>query len=99
MRECTDKLVYVPYFVFDDNCSEDDVRNFALSLGVINSDRIIVQSESIREKYIRVLTKETKQTNRSYWEKRILGLGSPKLTKCSIADVMTLSYRLDGKQR
>ena len=81
LRECTDKLVYVPYFVFDDNCSEDDVRNFALSLGVINSDRIIVQSESIREKYIRVLTKETKQTNRSYWEKRILGLGSPKIDK------------------
>ncbi|SHK87700.1 CDP-Glycerol:Poly(glycerophosphate) glycerophosphotransferase [Selenomonas ruminantium] len=81
LKECTDKLVYIPYFVFDENCSEDDVGNFALSLGVINSDRVIVQSESIRDKYISVLTKRTNQTNRSYWEKRILGLGSPKIDK------------------
>ena len=42
---------------------------------------MIVQSENMREAYIRVLTKECGEETRAYWEKTIVGSGSPKLEK------------------
>ena len=81
LKKDTDKLVYVPYFVFDEDCCENDVRNFALNQGVVNADRVIVQSETIRKYYINLLVKNTNQTSRDFWEKRILGLGSSKIEK------------------
>ena len=81
LKHCTNKLVYIPYFVLDEPCTEESVEHFVLTAGVLNADEVIVQSEAMRELYIRILTKKTEQTARTYWEKRISGAGSPKIEK------------------
>lgn len=86
LRKWTDKLVYIPYFVFP----EPDLNNqrvcnyiggFAKQMGVALSNLTIVQSEAVREAYIRALLPPTTPLERSYWEKHILALGSPKIDK------------------
>lgn len=94
LKECADKLVYIPYFVFmepefdyDDSEKEEEVReaeedwaSFILEPGVMNADCIIVQSEAIKKVYVNVLTRHT-NASREYWEVHVLGLGSPKFDK------------------
>ena len=81
LKECTEKLVYIPYFVLDEPCTEESVEHFALTPGVLNANQVIVQSEAMRELYINILCKRTNQTDRAFWEKRISGAGSPKIEK------------------
>ena len=94
LKQCTDKLVYIPYFVLpevkfdykDPNKAdsvqeeEDKLGNGMLEPGVINADLAIVQSETIKTIYINVLSRYT-NAPREYWKKHILGLGSPKFDK------------------
>ncbi len=86
LKNYTDKLVYIPYFVLeeidlDDEEALEEIVHFILhGEAVINSNLTIVQSENMREAYIRILEKYTNK-DRAFWEKRILGLGSPKFDK------------------
>ena len=94
LKQCTDKLIYIPYFVlqepkFDyDNLeqedkireAEDKLSNFILEPGVMNAHQSVVQSEAMKRVYVNVLTRYT-NVPREYWEKHILGLGSPKFDK------------------
>ena len=91
LKNCTDKLVYIPYFVLgeidpDNEEAVKGIQHFVLTPGVLNSDLVIVQSEKMREAYINVLIKNTNVSDRAFWEKRILGLGSPKLDKVAHAE-------------
>lgn len=88
LKKFTDKLVYVPYFILDEmkvnNKSEvEGIKHFCLTPGVLHSDRIIVQSEDMKQIYIHVLAEAMGNTEkaRQYWGNRILGLGSPKVDK------------------
>ena len=45
LKFCTDKLVYVPYFVVGDTIDE----HFCQAPGIVNDDYVIVQSEEIKE--------------------------------------------------
>lgn len=86
LKECTDKLVYVPYFVAREVKPGDlDLEEFIAPLittpAVLNADLVIVQSENIRQVYINVLLRYTTQKDRKYWEDRIIGIGSPKYDK------------------
>ena len=87
LKECTDCLVYVPYFVLSDNVkpgdetAEEKIAHYITTLGVLNSDLVFVQSEDFRQIYINVLIRHTNQKDRKYWEKRIIGIGSPKYDK------------------
>lgn len=86
LKQYTRKLIYIPYFILDDIDPEDEeavkgITDFCIAPGVINSDVVIVQSENIRQVYIDVLTKTAGENTRAYWEKKILGLGSPKVDK------------------
>ena len=81
LRQCADKLVYIPYFVLDEPCTEESVEHFVTTQGVLNADKVIVQSEAMRELYINILMKRTNQPDRAYWEERISGAGSPKIEK------------------
>ncbi len=81
LKECTDKLVYIPYFVLEEPCSEEGVSHFALTPGAQNADVVILQSEAMRQVYIGVLSRDTKIKDRIFWEKRIFGIGSPKIDK------------------
>ena len=48
---------------------------------MVNADHVVVQSEAMRQVYVDVLTKYTGEYLRSYWQKKILGLGSPKIDR------------------
>ena len=94
LKTCTDKLIYIPYFVlgepeFDYEApekaeeikeAEDKLGNFILEPGIFNADYTIVQSEAMKKVYVNVLKRHTNAPE-GYWEKHILGLGSPKFDK------------------
>ena len=62
------------------------MAHFCTVPGVIHSDVVIVQSENMRKAYIDVLTETAGEKTRPYWEKKILGLGSPKMDKVLESD-------------
>lgn len=86
LKKRTDMLVYIPYFILgepdvDNPESLEGMAHFCTVSGVLNADRVIVQSENTRKAYISVLTKECGEETRVHWEKTIVGSGSPKLEK------------------
>mgnify|MGYP006922131522 CR=1 FL=1 len=86
LKKRTDMLVYIPYFIInetdpDDQQAVEGMEHFCTVSGVLNADKVIVQSEDMRKIYINVLTKECGEQTRRHWENTILGLGSPKFDK------------------
>jgi hypothetical protein len=93
LKEHTEKLVYIPYFVLreiepDDQSAIDGMKHFIWLPGVINADKVIVQSEKMKKIYVNEYLKAAQKNglggnhlNRSYLEQKILGLGSPKFDK------------------
>lgn len=94
LKKFTEKLVYIPYFILgeispDNQGAAEGIKHFCTMPGVINADKVIVQSEDMRQVYINVLTEETVKSQgrrneksiRRYWEGRIDGSGSPKFDK------------------
>ena len=86
LKKRTDMLVYIPYFVLGEVDPEDEkavegMAHFCTVSGVLNADKVVVQSEAMRRVYIKVLTKECGEETRAHWEKTIVGSGSPKLEK------------------
>ena len=88
LKKYTNELVYIPYFVLDDiNCNNKaflkDLEGLVLGPGVLNSDKVIVQSENMRQAYINVFLDKLKpaandKNIRSFFENKIIALGSPK---------------------
>ncbi|MCM1183199.1 MAG: CDP-glycerol glycerophosphotransferase family protein [Roseburia sp.] len=91
LRKVTDTLIYIPYFVLGEISPEDEaaierMKHFCTVPGVYHADKVIVQSEEMKQVYIKVLLDAAgshTEVARNYWENRILGLGSPKLDKVS----------------
>jgi hypothetical protein len=94
LKEHTAELVYVPYFVLneiepDNQTAIDGMKHFIWLPGVVNADKVIVQSEKMKQIYVNEYLKAaaanggigTKHTDRKYLENKILGLGSPKFDK------------------
>lgn len=89
LKKYTDKLVYIPYFILDEIKPDEDekiegMKHFCTVSGVLNADQVIVQSEDMRQVYIKVLMAATHNNSNAalkYWENKILGLGSPKIDK------------------
>ena len=86
LKEFTEKLVYIPYFILGEVDPENEkavegIAHFCTCPGVMYADRVIVQSEAMRQAYIKVLTDFAGKDTKKYWEKKILGLGSPKVDK------------------
>lgn len=86
LKKRTDTLVYIPYFVLgetDPNNKEavKGMSHFCTVPAVIYADKVVVQSEDMRQIYIDVLSEEYGEETRGEWEKKILGLGSPKFDK------------------
>lgn len=86
LKNLTDKLVYIPYFILGDIDPTDKeavsrIEHFCAVPAVVYADKIIVQSEKWRQIYIDVMTETMGKDTRKVWEKKILGLGSPKIDK------------------
>lgn len=86
LKQYVGKVVYIPYYVSNEfNPSDLIVQRtkepFIMTPGVIFSDYTIVQSENMKRLYINVLEKKCPDSVTPNWEKRILGLGSPKVDR------------------
>ncbi|MDR2554273.1 MAG: hypothetical protein LBC64_02485 [Fibromonadaceae bacterium] len=82
LKDLTDCLVYVPYFV----CTGDEVsEHFCVLPGTLYTHKVIVQSESIRQEYIKYFKEFEKKNNcRAVFgkpEDKFVALGSPKFDK------------------
>ena len=72
----TDKLTYIPYFVTDEIDKDDEraykIMNYYVTMpGVVYSDRVIVQSEGIRNLYIKKLIEFFGEESEAEWEDKI----------------------------
>lgn len=99
IKDFTEKLVYIPYFILGEIDPEnqeaiDKMSHFCFLPGILYADQVIVQSENMRTIYINEFLKKAKergvQTTRKELEKKILGLGSPKFDKVQNTDKDTL---------
>lgn len=84
LKQYTDQLIYIPPYLVDEITAEDEraIKNIRYSCavpGVVYADKVIVQSEGMRQIYIDILTEFAGAATREKWEEKILGLGSPKL--------------------
>ena len=86
LKQYTDELVYIPYFVLPEpNLSDEEqmkyIANFAWLPAVVNADRVIVQSEAMRQAYIKICTEKAGPDQQQDWAAKIEGTGSPKIDK------------------
>lgn len=89
LKKFTDKLIYIPYFVLGEIKPDEDekiegMKHFCTVPGVYNADKVVVQSEDMRQVYIKVLmdaANDHSEKARTFLENKILGLGSPKFDK------------------
>lgn len=71
LKQCTDKLVYIPYYV----CGETTSPNMCRAPGIVNADYVIVQDENIKAQF------EQHYPAGKPPEGKFLALGSPKFDK------------------
>lgn len=82
LKEYTDQLVYIPYFVSDENGATPEWAETHARMPVyVNADIIVQQSEKMRDIYIEALVNLYGENTRHIWEQKIKGWGSPKLEK------------------
>jgi len=81
LKDLTDLLVYVPYFI----CVDDVESYFCVCAGTLYADKVIVQSEKIRNTYIRNFKEFEKANNCKGLfgnaDTKFVALGSPKFDK------------------
>lgn len=113
LKKYTDRLVYIPYFVLaeiepTDRIALENASSFVRVKGVINADIVVVQSEKMRQCYIESMVQLQGEQTRSLWEKKILGLGSPKFDQAAAAKGADIElpdawkahiHREDGKRK
>lgn len=87
LRKYTSKLVYIPYFVLpeielDDLVAIDGMKHFCYLPGTAYTNKVILQSEKMRQIYINEFIRASEEygetVNRKMLEERFLGIGSPK---------------------
>lgn len=80
IREYTEKLVYIPYFIHQNDQVSD---TYCVLPGTIYADTVVLQSEKVREQYIRyfeeALPELVKKQGRKAIEEKFQAWGSPKL--------------------
>lgn len=80
LKKFTKQLIYIPCFVVDEIAPDDErsiisMEYYCIVPGVVNADRVIVQSENMRQAYIKALTKWAGEDTRAVWEEKIFGQG------------------------
>ncbi len=93
LKRYTDQLIYIPYFVLgetdpDDRAAVEGMKHFVWLPGVVNADKVILQSENMKRIYIEEYLKEAKKNgfgrchcDRDFLEKKFCAEGSPKLER------------------
>ena len=82
LKDCTEKLVYIPYFFYRDKDAANPrftrIRETAHCAALYHGDVTILNSRAEKEAYIRELADWHEE---AYWRQRIFALGSPKVDK------------------
>jgi len=78
----TEELIYIPWFKTDEIPKTDErainaMKYYVAMPGVVNADKVIVQSEMMKQSYVDYLSGWAGEDTRSIWEDKILGTGSP----------------------
>ncbi len=93
LKKYTEKLVYIPYFVLEETAPDnvqviERIKHFCFMPGIINADKVIVQSEDMKKIYVNEYLKAAKQhglqgkhLDLEYLNQKFMGLGSPKYDK------------------
>lgn len=82
LKKITDKLIYIPYFVSDENTATPQWAEQHARMPVfVHADIIILQSNRMRDIYIESLVNLYGENTRNIWSSKIKGWGSPKLEK------------------
>lgn len=107
LRQYTEELVYIPYFVLDEIKPDDEVsinnmKHYCFLPGVIHADKVIVQSENMRRIYINEYVKAARDHDMTVDEKalddKIQGLGSPLLDKMKAMDIESVEIPEEWRQ-
>lgn len=116
LKKYVGELVYVPYFILapvepSNQEAVDEIKHFITTPGVVYADKVIVQSEKMKQVYVNEYLEFAKEQglqgehlSRKYQENRILGLGSPKIDKVLTSKKEDYSIpdewnkKIDGKQ-
>ena len=103
LREYTENLVYVPYFVLNEidpsnQAAINGMKHFCFLPGTIYANKVILQSEDMKQIYVNEFIKAAAENglsgsyiDRKVQEEKFLGLGSPKLDKMSHSNKDDLS--------
>lgn len=90
LKKYTEKLVYIPYFVLEeidpgDQTKIEGMKHFCFLPGIVNADKVILQSENMRQiymnEYTKVIESASGSVDRKQLEEKFLGTGSPKFDK------------------
>ena len=100
LKKHTDQLVYIPYFV----CVNDNIpAHLCVLPGSLYADKVIVQSEKMREIYIREFHKFEEESSCEgifgIAEEKFLALGSPKYDKVMQATRESVFVPEDWKRK
>lgn len=102
IRECTNTLVYIPWFKTDefditDSRSYKNMRYYCQMPGVVYADEVLLQSVNIRNMYIERLCEYLGEDTRSIWEDKIkvLDMDSENENNMDESGERTLLYSPD----
>lgn len=105
----TEELIYIPWFKTDEIPKTDErainaMKYYVAMPGVVNADKVIVQSEMMKQSYVDYLSDWAGEDTRQIWEEKIIGTGSPlddiddtdELRPTSWRDKKVLLYYVSG---
>lgn len=86
IRNYTEQLVYIPYFEVEEFDKESEREYWNMNYyctvpGVVNADRVFVQSEEMKKVYVDKLAEFAGEDTREIWEEKIVGVGSPLMDR------------------
>lgn len=82
LKKYTEQLVYIPPFILEE-FNKDSYREYhnmqyyCTMPGVVNADKVIVQSENMKQLYVEKLTEFAGEDTREIWKEKISEFSSP----------------------
>lgn len=87
LKKYTNKLVYIPYFVHQNDIVQE---HYCVLPGTLYADTVVLQSEEVREQYIKyyeaALPELVEKLGKEAVEQKFQALGSPKFDVLSVED-------------
>lgn len=78
LKKYTEELVYIPAFVMDEMGPEDErakemLKAYCNTPGVVMADKVILQSEQMKNVYVELLTEFAGENTKEIWQQKIHG--------------------------